>query len=88
MRKPLITLALTLLSTAAFASAKCEPHPNSEWIPENQVKARLTAQGYKMRIFKVEGDCYEIYGTDKDGRKVEIYFDTKTLAVVKSEIRD
>ncbi|HKU71482.1 MAG TPA: PepSY domain-containing protein, partial [Burkholderiales bacterium] len=36
---------------------------------------------------KVDGDCYEIYGTNKEGKKVEIYFDTKSLAVVKSEIK-
>jgi len=36
---------------------------------------------------KVDGNCYEIYGLDKDGNKAEVYFDTKTLAVVKAEIK-
>ena len=53
---------------------------------ESDAKAQLEAQGYKIRKFKVDGNCYEIYGHDKDGKKVEIYYDAKTLAVVKSEV--
>ena len=41
---------------------------------------------YKIAKFKVDGNCYEIYGTNKDGKKVEIYFDTRSLDVVKAEI--
>jgi hypothetical protein len=46
----------------------------------------LEAQGYKIAKFKIDGNCYEIYGTNKDGKKVEIYFDTKSLDIVKAEI--
>ena len=31
-------------------------------------------KGYKISKFKQPGSCYEIYGTDKDGKKVEIYY--------------
>ena len=44
-----------------------------------------SGQGYKIDKFKIDGNCYEIYGSE-DGKKVEIYFDTKTLDIVKSEI--
>jgi len=53
---------------------------------ESDAKAKIESQGYKIRKFKVDGNCYEIYGRDKDGKKVEIYYDTKTLDVVKSEV--
>jgi hypothetical protein len=33
----------------------------------------------------VDGNCYEIYGRAPDGRKVEIYYDAKTLTPVKTE---
>ncbi|WP_250514271.1 PepSY domain-containing protein [Caballeronia sp. INDeC2] len=82
-------LALSLamgFSGAAFAKADCTAHPKSEWMKESDAKAQLEAQGYKIRKFKVDGNCYEIYGHDKNGKKVEIYYDTKTLAVVKSEV--
>ena len=78
--------AIGLFSTAAFAGANCEKHPKSEWMPEADAKAKIVAQGYNIKKFKVDGNCYEIYGTTKDGKKAEIYFDTKTLDIVKSEI--
>ena len=34
----------------------------------------------------MDGNCYEIYGKNKEGKKVEIYYDAKTLEPVKSEI--
>ena len=51
-----------------------------------RVLAKIVGQGYSIKIFKVSGNCYEIYGTNKEGKKAEIYYDTKTLDVVKSEI--
>ena len=86
----LIPLAAALLaaslSTAAFAKADCKAYPKAEWMKEADAKAKIEAQGYTIKKFKVDGNCYEIYGSNKDGKKVEIYFDAKTLDVVKSEI--
>jgi hypothetical protein len=75
-----------LLPAAAFASANCKANPKAEWMSESDAKAKIQAQGYKIDKFKIDGNCYEIYGHNKEGKKVEIYYDTKTLAVVKSEI--
>jgi hypothetical protein len=86
-RMRLIVLLLAMaFSGAVFAKADCKANPKSEWMKEEDAKAKIVAQGYKIRVFKVSGNCYEIYGTNKDGKKVEIYYDTKTLDVVKSEI--
>ena len=79
-------LVLCVAASGAYASAKCPKYPKSAWMPEKDAKAKLEAQGYKIRKFKIDGNCYEIYGTNKDGRKAEIYFDAKTLEVVKAEI--
>lgn len=36
-------------------------------------------QTYKIKLFKTTGgNCYEIYGWDKAGKKVEIYFNPVT----------
>lgn len=86
MLKILALMLATGMSGAAFAKADCTAHPKSEWMKESDAKAKLEAEGYKIRKFKVDGNCYEIYGHDKNGKKVEIYYDTKTLAVVKSEV--
>jgi hypothetical protein len=86
MVKILALLAALGVSGAAFAKADCAAHPKSEWMKESDARAKLEAEGYKIKKFKVDGNCYEIYGHNKDGKKVEIYYDAKTLAVVKSEV--
>lgn len=49
-------------------------------------KKGLEAQGYQIKTFKVsKGQCYEIYGFDKAGKKVEIYFDPVTAAVLETK---
>ncbi|MDE2594881.1 MAG: PepSY domain-containing protein [Burkholderiales bacterium] len=88
MKTALIALIATaaLAPFAAQAKADCPAHPKAEWLKESDARAKLEAQGYKIRKFKVDGQCYEIYGFNKEGKKVEIYFDTKTLDIVKAEI--
>ena len=82
-----LLLALAMLASgSALAAANCPKYPKNEWMPQAEAKARIEAQGYKIRTFKIDGNCYEIYGTNKEGKKVEIYFDAKNLSVVKSEI--
>ena len=78
---------LAMAPTAAFAGANCKANPKAEWMSETDAKAKLVAQGYKIDKFKIDGNCYEIYGSNKDGKKVEIYFDTRTLDVVKAEVK-
>ena len=81
----LVGVAATF-STAALAKADCPAYPKSEWMKPEDAKARIEAQGYTISKFKVDGNCYEIYGKNKEGKKVEIYYDAKTLAPVKTEI--
>jgi hypothetical protein len=74
------------VSAPAFAKANCKAYPKSEWMSEADAKAKIEAQGFTISKFKVDGNCYEIYGKNKAGKKVEIYYDAKTLEPVKSEI--
>lgn len=78
--------AIATVSAPAFAKADCKAYPKSEWMKEADAKAKIEAQGYAIKKFKVDGNCYEIYGSNKEGKKVEIYFDAKTLEPVKTEI--
>lgn len=80
--------AAIALPGIAWAKADCKAYPKSEWMSEADAKAKIEGQGYTINKFKISGNCYEIYGHSKDGKKVEIYFDAKTLDVVKSEIED
>lgn len=83
------TLTAATLFLAAVGSAVAGPTcnvPKDQWMKEADFKARLEAQGYQIKTFKVsKGQCYEIYGFDKDQKRVEIYFDPATAAVLESK---
>ena len=55
-------------------------------MPEATFKSQLEQQGYKIKTFKVSGgQCYEIYGFDKAGKKAEIYLDPVPAAGPESK---
>jgi len=79
----LASLAFALASASAVAGPTCKA-PKDKWMKESDFKAKLEKDGYKIKTFKVtKGDCYEVYGHDKDGKRVEIYFDPETGAVLE-----
>ncbi|HEY0338308.1 MAG TPA: PepSY domain-containing protein [Burkholderiales bacterium] len=84
--KPVLLAAMVLVSGSAFAGANCPKYSKSDWMPQSEARAKIEAEGYNIKKFKIDGNCYEIYGTNKDGKRAEVYFDTKTLNVVKAEI--
>ncbi|WP_439520471.1 PepSY domain-containing protein [Hydrogenophaga sp.] len=78
MKSLVLSTLMMAVAGAAMASPTCSA-PKESWKPEAAFKKDLEAQGYQIRNFKVtKGNCYEIYGTDKAGKKVEIYFDPVT----------
>ena len=38
------------------------------------LETKLKKDGWEVRKSKVDGGCYEVYGTDPQGRRVEAYF--------------
>ncbi len=87
MKKPLVlacAFMCSAISTTVYAAADCPAYPKEEWAAEDTLKQALLDEGYKIKKFKIDGDCYEMYGRNKEGKKVEIYFDMKTLAIVKA----
>ncbi|UUY10428.1 PepSY domain-containing protein [Pseudomonas sp. J452] len=86
MRK-LLLLSLALASPLAFAGPQCSTAEPSQWQDQAKFQENLKAEGYEIKKFKVTaGNCYEIYGWNKDKQKVEIYFDPVSGKAVKSEI--
>ena len=90
--KTLATLTLAavagLLSFGALAGPKCTNAPREQWMPAETMKARILKDGYTIDKFKVSGQCYEIYGQDKAGNEVEIYFDPTDGRIVKQRSND
>lgn len=85
MKSIAVAALMIAVSGVALAGPKCD-QPKDKWMPEAQFKKGLEDQGYKIKTFKVSGgQCYEIYGFDKAGKKVEIYFDPVTAAVLETK---
>lgn len=86
MKKLIAICSLTLMSSLAFSAVECTKEPKGSWQNEEQFKKGLGAT-YKIKNFKVtSGNCYEIYGWNKENKKVEIYFNPVTGKIVKENI--
>jgi hypothetical protein len=84
----LLTIILLVFSVSAFAGPECTKEDKSKWQDKQKFEKNLVEQGYKVKVFKVtKGNCYELYGWNKEGKKVEIYFNPITGKKVKEEIR-
>lgn len=70
---------------AAVAAEKCKA-PLAEWQPRQALEKKLQAEGWKVNRLKTEDGCYEVYGVDRQGRRVEAYFNPKTLQTVKVKL--
>lgn len=82
-----IALIITVFSAQlAFAGPKCTDQAKDTWQNEIEFQKKLVSEGYKIKKFKVtDGQCYEIYGWNKDGKKVEIYFNPVSGEIVKQK---
>ncbi|HVM37189.1 MAG TPA: PepSY domain-containing protein [Sphingomicrobium sp.] len=70
-----LPLLLALVATPALATGKmtCDA-PQKQWRPLPTLETQLRKQGWQVRKSKVDGGCYEVYGTDPQGNRVEAYF--------------
>jgi hypothetical protein len=66
-------IALAATSATATGKMSCNA-PQKSWKSMDKLQAKLTKEGWKLRKAKVDGGCYEVYGTDPQGRSVEAYF--------------
>lgn len=67
---------------SAQAKKSCTDQPKDKWMTEADFKTKVEGLGYNIKKFKQPGTCYEIYGTNKEGKKVEIYFNPVDATIV------
>lgn len=85
MKSIVVSAVLIAASGIALAGPSCNV-PKEKWMPEAAFKKGLEEKGYRIKTFKVsKGECYEIYGFDKAGKKVEIYFDPATAEILETK---
>lgn len=75
---------LTAFAGPAFAGPTCTSEPKEKWLSESAMKSKIVELGYKFKVFKVTaGNCYEIYGQDKAGKRIEVYFHPVSGSIVE-----
>lgn len=76
-----VIFATAGLSSPALATGKmtCEAGPQSGWKTRAQLETNLVAKGWTVKKSKVDGGCYEVYGTTPEGDRVEAYFHPVSL---------
>ena len=75
--KRLALSALFLLApfhAYATGAMECDV-PEDTWGTMEALEAKLVEDGWAVRKVKVDGGCYEVYGTTPEGQRVEAYFD-------------
>jgi len=68
-----LSIAIAASPAAATGKMNCNA-PQKQWKSMARLQADLTKQGWQVRKAKVDGGCYEVYGTDPQGNRVEAYF--------------
>lgn len=79
-------LFLCLVEHSAVAAISCKAYPKSEWANQDELRTVLNEEGFTIKELKIDNHCYEMYGINKQGKNVEIYFDMKSLAIIAAEI--
>ena len=88
-----LALALTLvvvlvLAARPTASDKDCDAPMDRWQSREAVRQMASAQGWQVERVKIDDGCYEIRGTDAQGRDFKARIDPETLKVLKLKQRD
>ena len=67
------SIGVTAAPAVATGKMTCDA-PQAQWKKISALEASLKKQGWQVRKSKVDGGCYEVYGTDPKGNRVEAYF--------------
>lgn len=86
MTKSLIVASLAVICAAgpALAGGRCDV-PTDQWQPREALQSKLQQEGWTVRQIKSEDGCYEAYAVDASGKRMETYFDPKTLEPVGND---
>ena len=62
--------------------------PMADWQSREAVARFAAENGWSVRRIKIDDGCYEIKGTDVDGRRIEVTVHPATLQVIEIEYED
>ena len=82
LRRSLLVLSLGVAALPGRASDDCDA-PLDRWQTRDAVRQMAAAQGWQIQRLKIDDGCYEIRGTDAQGRSFKAKLDPETLKVLK-----
>ena len=89
MKKTLTILGFLAVFPAGVALADDDCFvPMADWQPRDAVARLAEENGWTVRRIKIDDGCYEIIGTDAEGRRMEATVNPATLEVMKIEADD
>lgn len=83
----LLALTLGAATLAAWAGDDCDV-PVRRWQSRDAVRQMAAQKGWELERLKIDDGCYEVRGTDAEGRGFKAKIDPETLEVVKLKQRD
>lgn len=87
LSKALLAVALGLTAGPSLAEDDCNA-PVQQWQSREAARQMATAQGWQVQRLKIDDGCYEIRGTDAQGRAFKATIDPQTLKIVKIKHKD
>ncbi len=87
LRHGVLALSLGLATWPALADDDCDV-PVSQWQSRDALHQMAAAQGWQVQRLKIDDGCYEIRGTDAQGRAFKAKVDPRTLEVLKIKHKD
>jgi hypothetical protein len=82
LRQGLLVLSVGLTALPASAGDGCDA-PLNRWQSRDAVRQMAVAQGWQIQRLKIDDGCYEVRGTDAQGRSFKAKIDPETLKVLK-----
>lgn len=82
LRHGVLAVSLGLATLTSWAGDDCDA-PLNRWQTREAVRQMAAAQGWQIQRLKIDDGCYEIRGTDAQGRSFKAKIDPETLKVLK-----
>ena len=95
MQKFLNVLGFCFLAVSvnsAWAGADCPDVSQDKWLSVQAMQKKIINDyGFTIKKFKIDGNCYEIYGWETDPatakeNRIEVYFNPVTGEIVKKKV--
>jgi len=87
LRHGLLILLLGMAALPTWASDDCDA-PVNRWQTREALRLWAATQGWQIQRLKIDDGCYEIRGTDAQGRTFKAKIDPETLKVLKMKQGD